>query len=820
MSRLSSPSQGKGKEPVRDIIFQVSRSPDANHDLNDIDLEPMRREPSANSIASDHFQSIAALPTLSYSRPTHKRQPSSLALNIGTEYRPPASRGSDSGGNTRVRGHYVSLDDAIADDSQPDFNPERLYAREANNSSSTTLNDPTSPYRNSKLSPDSNGGRYPSGYGTYPPTPDYGLKSGETDFLKTPSPSLFPHGLPKPPKQHPFSQWFEAPKWKTLALHTVLCLATYPFLLIFVVIAKDRTLFWARVAVGVGCGIAGVSLGMSLIRLARSHLEAAAWATVIHQSKYQDHPGVKLKDIAPLAEDPVSAYNGLGLLWNRHTYPGTARKNRMHYDPRFWSIHILLFLILVAVAGLLPFIFGRLVDIETVVNSQRENYYDIAMKGAISDADLAGAHNLTAAFDSDATPSLENNSSETVNTLQAGFSPGNIVRQPRWGIRIKCEKIPDAQNNILPISTNLSMTYVFIPKETIGTLLNYFGKPFPTNYPPPALLTGDQPWPSNVNQSDILRAAAFWNNGVNHNYFSNPLYNMGTDGTGFVSMEVVLIRLNTTFAAQGQFPVLGQPIPDINGTATYIGYDAAVCIEVFEPWIVEVYNNTAGAPTTLRIVEKNNVVQDSNTGGIKEKRMGSAINSANVTQALSSKGLQDVYLVAHQNSINQMLKDNGRDSFYVPSTLAISYTSGSGPYGYTSLSAPLFAQAKALADANNILPYFAGTGDLLARVYPDRVVAYASILPLYMIITLVALFFLGLIAALCVPRLPMNVPRRGFELYSWVAAFYADELVGTGKGGALPGQSGPGQAGLPIGRRMELEDIEQHIGDVRFRYVS
>lgn len=122
-----------------------------------------------------------------------------------------------------------------------------------------------------------------------------------------------------------------------------------------------------------------------------------------------------------------------------------------------------------------------------------------------------------------------------------------------------------------------------------------------------------------------------------------------------------------------------------------------------------------------------------------------------------------------------------------------------------------------------MLPYFAGTGSIVARIYPDRVVASASIQPVYMVTTLVVLFVLGFIAALFVPRLPLNAPRRGFELYSWVAAFYADELVGVGKSGAIPGeqmQGAPGQVGLPIGRRMEIEEIEQHIGDVRFRYVS
>lgn len=143
----------------------------------------------------------------------------------------------------------------------------------------------------------------------------------------------------------------------------------------------------------------------------------------------------------------------------------------------------------------------------------------------------------------------------------------------------------------------------------------------------------------------------------------------GNDDTGFVSLELVLVRLNTTYAAQGQFPILGPPIVNGTGTVTNIGYDAAVCIEVFEPWIVDVYNNTAGSPTTLGIVEKKNIVEDWNVGKKKEKIQGKVISDPNVRRHLTSKRIKPVYEAAHQNSVGQMLKDNGRDSFYVPSTL-------------------------------------------------------------------------------------------------------------------------------------------------------
>ncbi len=245
----------------RDTIFEVPRTPQAQaiKDGGDFSLYPLRRNPSDR-----YMDGVTELPSLSYSRSIPGRHESNYG-ETSTEYNP-ATMGNALPGTGRVRSHYNSLSDAIADDSRPDFNPERLYNR-GDNKSSSTLTGEDDP---SKLSPNPGGQ-----YANYPPTPNYGLKSGETDFLKTPSPSLFPRGLPKPPKRHPFSQLYEAPKWKTFVVHTLLCLLAYPFLLIFVSIARGRTLFWTRLAVGAGCGVVGFLLGLSLIGLARRHLEAA-----------------------------------------------------------------------------------------------------------------------------------------------------------------------------------------------------------------------------------------------------------------------------------------------------------------------------------------------------------------------------------------------------------------------------------------------------------------------------------------------------------------------------------------------------------------
>jgi hypothetical protein len=76
-----------------------------------------------------------------------------------------------------------------------------------------------------------------------------------------------------------------------------------------------------------------------------------------------------------------------------------------------------------------------------------------------------------------------------------------------------------------------------------------------------------------------------------------------------------------------------------------------------------------------------------------------------------------------------------------------------------------------------------------------------------MLTYLAIVLLIGLMAGLCVPRLPLDVPRRGFELYSWVAAFHAEELVGD---------VDLRQSQVP--KKMELEDIEDAMGELRFRY--
>ncbi len=143
------------------------------------------------------------------------------------------------------------------------------------------------------------------------------------------------------------------------------------------------------------------------------------------------------------------------------------------------------------------------------------------------------------------------------------------------------------------------------------------------------------------------KIAIFFDNGISHSFKSDPV-SMGRDGKGFTPLEVLLVRVDTSFTPKGVYPV--------TRTATTppqtIGYDGAICLELFEPWVLETYNSTVGAPTSTRIVSKGNEI--ANVGA--ELNTGARLSG--VKRQLDSSNLSSVYDVAHGNSVNQLLKVN------------------------------------------------------------------------------------------------------------------------------------------------------------------
>ncbi|PPR03325.1 hypothetical protein CVT24_012601 [Panaeolus cyanescens] len=681
---------------------------------------------------------------------------------------------------------------------------------------------------------------------------------------------------------HPFPERYETPPLYLLLLHTFFCAITYPALYFTALIATGRSLFWARVLVGAGCGIVGFSLGITILELAQAQLEASTWATLIHQSNADnaDDAGIRLKDLCVQANEPKSVMSAVMLLWNRRKhYRGTRTRNKGYYEyvcggaqlfnlahwssGRSWTGYILLFIFSVFLSGCLSFIFGRTVDIATISQMQNEIFEEVLVGADLSPADLQKAAELETTFTVDTlftwtlepfsvhgglpTPLALTWNNETVyfaeviqsqlqpngsgfgtfetdslvpknnpvvttekHNINSGLAPGAVLSFPRWGLRIHCELVPDLSTNLIPFSTG-ERTYLFTPRATVQKLFDHFGLSFPSTLDGPLNVTkamvGNDTFPPGLDPASLSLSAAFWSNGVSLSTKSTAV-SRGEEGRGFVTLENVLVRLNDKYAPHSTFAYYNaEPTVNADGTTSRIGYDAAVCLELYEPWIVNVYNTSFGPPTTMSIQSKVDLTTMDPQLPPPSKK-SKTITNPNAIRMFNSSALRSAYVVAHGNGVNQVVKDNGRDMFYVPSPTLISFTNGSGPRGYTEFSTERYQKARAITDASNVLPYFAGSGQLVARRYEDKVISIVTLNQFDLIAALILIFVTGLICAIFIPRLPLGVPRRGFNLYSWILAFHAKEIEVAGDENIVHG--------------MTLDQLQDHAGEaiLRYRVVS
>lgn len=120
---------------------------------------------------------------------------------------------------------------------------------------------------------------------------------------------------------------------------------------------------------------------------------------------------------------------------------------------------------------------------------------------------------------------------------------------------------------------------------------------------------------------------------------------------GWTTIETTLVRLNSSYTPSGTFPVYGPPVPDVNGLETRVGYDIAVCLERYEPWIMETYNSSIGSPTALEIVARGGDIAQAVDES--QKLRGEPVKDARI---LNSADKNPAFFVAHDNSINQMVK--------------------------------------------------------------------------------------------------------------------------------------------------------------------
>ena len=75
-----------------------------------------------------------------------------------------------------------------------------------------------------------------------------------------------------------------------------------------------------------------------------------------------------------------------------------------------------------------------------------------------------------------------------------------------------------------------------------------------------------------------------------------------------MNVEIVLFRLNG-FVPSDQFSAFSE-VPEVNATGreTRIGYDTAICVEVYEPRVIEVFYKSNLGLVAVRIVEQVNTI--------------------------------------------------------------------------------------------------------------------------------------------------------------------------------------------------------------------
>ncbi|KAF8200347.1 hypothetical protein BJ912DRAFT_1054714 [Pholiota molesta] len=228
---------------------------------------------------------------------------------------------------------------------------------------------------------------------------------------------------------------------------------------------------------------------------------------------------------------------------------------------RKWSFWVLLFIFNVVISGILPFIMARLIDIG--VNSVAD----------LSAEDITRAQNLINAVQDPnlawtlAPLSLKATSRQRdPSTI---LEPGSILRFPRWGLRTRCANIPSLSDNLLVSTDNL--TYLFTPRDTLKSLFTDFGMDLPSTFEVPINLTDimntndTRQLSKGLDQQSIAMGAVFLDDGAGYSTRSAP-FNLGDFGTGFVTLETALIRLNTTLrrmvSSQRLVPFLFQMCKD------------------------------------------------------------------------------------------------------------------------------------------------------------------------------------------------------------------------------------------------------------------
>ena len=141
-----------------------------------------------------------------------------------------------------------------------------------------------------------------------------------------------------------------------------------------------------------------------------------------------------------------------------------------------------------------------------------------------------------------------------------------------------------------------------------------------------------------------LTPAYIPNYGLAHS-FDNFESTMGESGNGWVMLETALVRVDTQYAPSSNFSILREfHLNRAPVIITEIGFDAVVCVEAYEPWIVQIYNSSLGVPTTMAIVGKSASTDFETDYGARDPHPDS------YTRALNSTGKDSAFRLGYAGS--------------------------------------------------------------------------------------------------------------------------------------------------------------------------
>ena len=121
------------------------------------------------------------------------------------------------------------------------------------------------------------------------------------------------------------------------------------------------------------------------------------------------------------------------------------------------------------------------------------------------------------------------------------------------------------------------------------------------------------------------------------------------DPAGWTIVETVLIRSANIYTPSGHFPVYS------NRSEEYaIGCDAAVCVQKYEPWIIEASNTSTLSPSILRVVGRGD--------GSASLSPSGAIRGVPLPNLryLNATGKTNPFRIGFLSSVYQLESDNGR----------------------------------------------------------------------------------------------------------------------------------------------------------------